>query len=218
MKKICQASPPVRRARTLKKLSTDKTSQLEEKLDGLVTLLKSAATQSTPGILNTAFINSSLEGLQSALPETSSIPTATSSVYGGQQSHSAIGEGLPNSIYTPAPSISSKSTPYSNHSLEPIVRPDFDPGPEEAELRLNIFRNQYTKNFPFIVLSPSLTVHELRQQRPILWKSIMTVTSPHSTEQNLLSNEMRAIIGKEAFAQGTRNMDFLLAVLVYCSW
>ncbi|KIV84515.1 hypothetical protein PV11_00290 [Exophiala sideris] len=221
MKKTCQPSPPVRRARTLKKVSADKTSKLEEKLDGLVTLLRSAATQSTSGILNTTLINSSLEGLQSASQDTSSISTTTTSIYPGQyvqSGNSATGNGFPTSMYTPAPSTSSKSTPYSNNSLEPVLRPDLEPSPEEAELRLNKFRDDYVEYFPFIAISPSLTVHEMRQQRPILWMSIMTVTSPHSTEQILLSGEMRAIIGKEAFVQGTRNMDFLLAVLVYASW
>ncbi|KAK4937644.1 hypothetical protein LTR10_021790 [Elasticomyces elasticus] len=221
MKKTCQPSPPVRRARTLKKVSADKTSKLEEKLDGLVTLLRSAATQNTSGILNNTLINSSLEGLQSASQDTSSISTTTTSIYPGQYVRSgisAIGNGFPTSMYTPAPSTSSKSTPYSNNSLEPVLRPDLEPSPEEAELRLNTFRDDYVEYFPFIAISPSLTVHEMRQQRPILWMSIMTVTSPHSTEQILLSGEMRAIIGKEAFVQGTRNMDFLLAVLVYASW
>ncbi|KAI1618975.1 hypothetical protein EDD37DRAFT_624261 [Exophiala viscosa] len=221
MKKICQPSPPVRRARTLKKLSADKTSKLEEKLDGLVTLLKSAATQGTSGTLNAALINSSLEGLQSAGQTFSPISTANGSVYPGRHAHNAptpTGDGFPRPIYTPAPSASSKSTPYSNHNLEPVLRPDLEPSPEEAELRLNKFRDDYVEYFPFVVISPSLTAHKLRQERPILWMSIMAVTSPYSTEQIYFSNEMRAIIGKEAFVEGTRNMDFLLAVLVYTSW
>jgi hypothetical protein len=205
----------------LKKPAADKTSKLEEKLDGLVTLLKSAATQSTSGTLNTALVSSSLKGLQPARQETSSISTASNRVFPGHDAHngqSATGNSFPTSADTPALSASSKSTTYSNHSLEPVLSPDWEPSQEEAELRLKKFRHHYIEYFPFIVISPSLTAHKLRQERPILWMSIMTVTSPHSTEQVLLSNEMRALIGKEAFVQGTRNMEFLLAVLVYAAW
>src|SRR3954464_6690250 len=64
MNKICQSSPPVRRRRTLKPRKSEvETSKLEQKLDGLVTLLKSA-TQGTPGVaLNAPLVNSVLDEL-----------------------------------------------------------------------------------------------------------------------------------------------------------
>jgi hypothetical protein len=46
----------------------------------------------------------------------------------------------------------------------------------------------------------------------------MATASNSSTEQILLSKEIRAIFGREAYVEGTRNMDFLLAVLVYAAW
>ena len=61
MNKLCQPSPPVRRRRTLKKPFAPETSKLEEKLDGLVTLLKSA-TNGVPGIVNPSLVNSLSEG------------------------------------------------------------------------------------------------------------------------------------------------------------
>ncbi len=220
MKKICQPSPPVRRSRTLKRPSAHESSKLEEKLDGLVTLLKSA-TQGAAGILNATFVNSSLEGLQPTGHESSSIPTATNRVDQGEYTHSRpppSGSRPHESLYTPTASNSSKSTPLNNLNLQPILHPGLEPSPEDAELYLNKFRCDFVKHFPFIVISSSTTAHELRQDRPILWISIMTVASSNSTQQISLSNEIRGILAREAFIQGTRNMDLLLAILVYATW
>ncbi|KAK9328779.1 hypothetical protein V1520DRAFT_345197 [Lipomyces starkeyi] len=217
MKKICQPSPPVRRPRTLKRPSAHETSKLEEKLDGLVTLLKSA-TQGAPGILNTTLVNSSLEGLQPASHETSSISAAISRDYQAHNRPSPNGSGPHESIYTPTTSTFSKSTPLNSLNAQPVLHPGLEPSPEDAELYLNRFRNDFVKHFPFVIISPSVTAHELRQERPILWISIMTVASSHSTQQISLSNEVRGILAREAFVQGTRNMDLLLAILVYATW
>jgi L-asparaginase/Glu-tRNA(Gln) amidotransferase subunit D len=62
MHKLRQPSPPRRKAQTLKKTPAPETSKLEEKLDRLVTLLKSA-TQGMPGVVNAALFNSSTQGL-----------------------------------------------------------------------------------------------------------------------------------------------------------
>ncbi|KAK9342228.1 hypothetical protein V1522DRAFT_416800 [Lipomyces starkeyi] len=213
MKKICQPSPPVRRPRTLKRPSAHETSKLEEKLDGLVTLLKSA-TQGAPGI-------SSLEGLQPASHEPSSISAAISRVYQGEYTPnrpSPNGSGPHESIYTPTISTFSKSTPLNSLNAQPVLHPGLEPSPEDADRYLNRFRNDFVKHLPFVIISPSVTAHELRQERPILWISIMTVASSHSTQQISLSNEVRGILAREAFVQGTRNMDLLLAILVYATW
>jgi hypothetical protein len=75
MHKLCQPSPPRRRAQTLKRTLAPETSKLEEKLDGLVTLLKSA-TQGMPGVINAALLNSSAQVLVPASHE--STPGSTS--------------------------------------------------------------------------------------------------------------------------------------------
>jgi hypothetical protein len=46
----------------------------------------------------------------------------------------------------------------------------------------------------------------------------MTAASSNSTQQTLLSKEARAIIGREALIEGTRNMDLLFGILVYAAW
>jgi hypothetical protein len=46
----------------------------------------------------------------------------------------------------------------------------------------------------------------------------MTVASSNSTQQISLSKEVRGILAREAFVEGTRNMDLLFAILVYATW
>lgn len=217
MKKLCQPSPPVRRQRTLKRPLASETSKLEEKLDGLVTLLKSA-TQGVPGVINT---NSLKEALQPASQEEApwSIPPSRIA-HGEYQSsnHSPNRAGLPEANYTPITSYSSFSTPLSSLNSPLVFHLALEPSAEDAEIYLVRFRNGFIKHLPFIAIAPSMSAHQLRMDRPLLWIAIMTVASDASTQQKSLSKEMREIIGRQAFVEGTRNMDFLLAVLVYVTW
>lgn len=216
MNKVCQPSPPVRKRRTLKRPSADVTSKLEEKLDGLVTLIKSA-TQGLPVNINAASDNSPPEG---------SIPSNYDSAYDsiavgiiGNQDYAYNrpldkGRGLSEPEVTTTASFDGSTS----FDLQPFLHPALEPTTEDAESYLNRFRTDLVKYFPFIVISPSMTAHELRQQRPMLWTCIMTVASSSSTQQIGLSKEVRRILGQEAFVKGTRNMDLLLAILVYSAW
>jgi hypothetical protein len=71
MHKLCQPSPPRRRPQTLKRTPVPETSKLEEKLDGLVTLIKSA-TQGMPGVINVVLLNSPAQCLVPASHESAS--------------------------------------------------------------------------------------------------------------------------------------------------
>ena len=219
MKKICQPSAPVRRQRTLKRPLGNETSKLEDlegKLDGLVTLLKSA-TQGVPGIINK---NSTKEALESANHEGPpwSMRIADGAGEHISKDHSPTRNGLSGAHYTPPLSHSSTSPIGNGSDFPPASRPAAEPSAEDAELYLARFRAKFIRYLPFIVISESITAYELRRERPILWIAIMTVASNNSTEQLSLSKEMREIIGRHAFVEATKNMDFLLAIMVYVTW
>ncbi|KAK9257993.1 hypothetical protein V1519DRAFT_455882, partial [Lipomyces tetrasporus] len=219
MNKDCQPSPPVRKRRTVKRPTANKASKLEKKLDGLVTLLKSA-TQSAPGIINATSVNSPPEGAVPSSHDSASGSTAAGSVGVGYRDYTynrplPNRSGFPDSGFTPAASSSSGSTSVN---LQPVFHPALELSPEDAESYLNKFRTDFVKHFPFIVIPPSMTAHQLRQGRPFLWICIMSAASSNSTQQIVLSNEIREILGRQAYVEGTRNMDLLLAVLVYAAW
>jgi hypothetical protein len=190
---------------------------LEEKLDGLVKLLKSA-TQGVPGIINANSLKGALEPASQEGGPGSIPPSRVAHGEYISNSHSPNGSGLSEANHTLITSYSSISAPLSSLNSPHVFHLALESSAEEAESYLVRFRNGFVKHLPFIAISPSITAHQLRKDRPILWIAIMTVTSDNSTQQKSLSKEMREIIGRHAFVEGTRNMDFLLAILVYVTW
>jgi hypothetical protein len=220
MHKLCQPSPPRRRPQTLKRTPAPETAKLEEKLDGLVKLLKSA-TQGMPGVINAALLNSSAPSLVPASHE--STPGSTTGYQASCEQYadnrpSPNGGRLPELNYNPTPPSSSKLTPQNNLNLQLIPHQALEPCPEYTESYLNRFRYDFVKPLPFIIISPSVTAQKLRQDTPILWIAIMTVASSNSTQRISLSKEVREILARGAFVEGTRNMASLFAILVYATW
>jgi hypothetical protein len=202
MNKECHPSPPMHRQRTLKRRSHHETSKLEAKLDDIVTLLKSS-TQGVPAMKNS---------------QVSSILQATGS--GGIEEQidsisSLTGTGATNTLEA---SSSSNRAPPDSLGSQPILTLALEPSKEDAELILRRFRCDFVKTLPFINIPSSVTAHQLRLERPLLWIAIMTVASNSTKQQISLSKEARGIFAKEAFVEGTRNMDLLLAILVYTIW
>jgi hypothetical protein len=218
MNKDCTPSPPMRKRRVMKRPSVMETSKLEQKLDGIVTLLKSA-TQGAPVVVDTSTINIPSEFGPSSRDRVGDTAAAIDlshheHTYARQKpSVHDLGHFL-----TPTASSSSSSESTLVNFQPPLLHPSLQPSPEDAELYLNKFRTDFAKHLPFIVISPSVTSHQLRQERPILWVCIMAVASNNSTQQIALSKEVRAIFGREALVESTKNMDLLLGILVYATW
>jgi len=218
MNKLCQPSPPVRKRRTTNRASENRTLKLEEKLDGIVKLLSST------GRIPLETTNSSPESSLAEPPLHSSheIPSGvTASNIQSSQDNAftrpfPIGRSVSESSYTPATSASSAASPPV--LLQPVLYQNLEPSLEEAELHLNRFREKFVNTFPFIIIPPSVTARQLRQDRPVLWVCIMTVASNNIAQQIRYSREVRAIFGREVFIEGNRSMDLLLAILVYAVW
>lgn len=214
MNKTCQPSPPVRRHRTPKPLVQQNTSKLEEKLDGLVTLL---TAQALPTAMKVPPLHATPGG--STHESTTFTPYSVESVVIGYGEHfrnkppANDGCGIPGLEYA-TKDIDSPALTGRKFLFDPAL----EPSPENAELYLNLFRTKFVKNLPFIVLEDSLTAEQLRQERPLLWFSIMTVASTRSAEQTRLSAAWKEMLPREVFVETTRNMDLLLAILVYTSW
>lgn len=207
----------MRKRRTVTRPYMNKTSKLEEKLNGIVTLLQST-TRGPPQDLDAVSIDSPSGVSDRPSRDNATISMETSST--GFQGHSYGRESpgravIRGSAFTPATSSASE-TPFDQG--RPILPPALELSLDDSELYLNIFRRDYAEHLPFIVIPPSITAYQLRPERPILWACIMAVASNKSTQQVKLSEEVRTIIGREAYVKGTRNLDLLLGVLVFASW
>lgn len=193
------------------------TSKLEQKLDGIVTLLKSAS-QGAP-VVNASSTNIPLEYRPSSRD---GFGNAGAAIDLSHHEHTYARQipsiHDPGRFLTPIASSSSSSESTVVNFPPLLLHPSLQPSPEDSELYLNKFRTDFAKHVPFILIPSSVTSLQLRQARPILWVCIMAVASSNSTQQIALSKEARAIFGREAFVEGTKNMDLLLGILVYAIW
>ncbi len=194
----------------------NKVGKLEQRLDGLVALLK----YTTPGV-------------PACLETNTLLHTASTHSSGSSSGHStAIGDSQYNGsnasrfLHASVASLDSDRNPItvSSPSVTPsnrspfLVHPALEPSPEDADSYLSIFRTEYTRYLPFVVIAPSVSAQQLRRTNPFLWLCIMTVASTRSSQQVVLSRELRILFGREAYLEGTRSLDLLLACLVYATW
>ncbi|KAH8801793.1 hypothetical protein F5884DRAFT_847663 [Xylogone sp. PMI_703] len=201
MNKVCQPSPPMRKRRKMKICSVGEGSKLEEKLDTLVTLLKST-TQNSPVTVKAAYSNPPQENYEI-------------------HHNSTAANNTDHRYHTPKGPLHNTGDIRESQFIPTILCPSISAlqfSTEEAESYLNRFRTDFITYFPFVVILPSMTSHNLRQERPTLWTCIMAVASNNSKQQKLLSEEVREILGREAYVKGTRTIDLLQAILVYTTW
>jgi hypothetical protein len=119
------------------------------------------------------------------------------------------------SSITTSPSDQALSDGSGGSGYEPVFRLAREPREQDAELFLARFQCQFVKSLPFVILSPSITAHRLRQERPFLWPAIMVVASNDYSMLKSMSEAARSIFAGEAFGKGIRSMDLPLAILVY---
>lgn len=176
--------------------SGSQTARLEEKLDGLVSLLKSTARN-----------NADIEKVTANwgdLTTTADVPDVAARVPGDSSRGSAR---------TPLTPASSTTSSY------PFVLPrDADPTAEEAEQFLEMFRTQKLQYFPFTQFPEGMTAQRLRQERPFFWLCIMSVSSTIVSQQLSLGRAVREIAGHEILVEGQRNLDLLLGLLCFVGW
>lgn len=191
--KDCTPSTTVRKSGTSKRRS--KKSQIEEKLDGLVSLLQSQ----NPG----------------RLPEESGGVTPLISVASernGLHQDSASRSGHTSSIHLP--STSPHASPGSVNERYEIQ----ELSSSSAERRLQRFRTQHLTLFPMLRISEHETAQSFRLQRPFLWLNICAVCAGSVAEQCALGDKAREILAKRVVVDCDRDLDLLEGLLVYLNW
>ena len=200
-------------------------ARLEEKLDGLLTLLGPRASVGNPEITSASPIVSQNQLTPISLDSPAEVPT-------GSENHD-IPSNSPDGPYDPGPNTrrgkhvafpsdeseisyvatGTKSTLY--HSVNPN---EFEPSEEEAEESLNLYRMSTMPFFPITVIPTTMSAKELRQERPFLWLCIMAITSKSTEQQKALNREMRLTLGRESLLEGKHNLDLLLGLITHVAW
>lgn len=214
LKKDCQPSLAVRKRRTVKKSTATKTAQLEEKLDGLVTLLKSA-TQSTPIVTDSTNLSATSNHVHQSITSFESLThsqndenqSALHEIDGPRPSEGPL---IGSHLHSPTTTLATSYEGSPCHGFEPTWK--------EAHDCFQRFRDDMLKHFPFLILPASTTAQGLRLERPFLWLCIMAISSKSSKQQMALGMEIRLALGRKLLLEGERSLDLLLGILTYAAW
>ena len=202
------------RRRNPKKPIASKSARLEEKLDGLVSLLKAGA-QSEAITTDSQAIAAAYDSAHHSSVRTNdkSSPHSQTDI---ESTTSVVDDQLPNPpVLTPG-SIESQGT-LSNSSPS-LLRDTVEPSPLEAEQCLTIFRIHKSEYFPFVHIPLTTTANQLRQERPFLWLCVMMVASRSTSQQQVLGNKVRDRLAQEMVIKSEQNIDLLLGLLAYIGW
>lgn len=123
-------------------------------------------------------------------------------------------EGMSNS--TDASSQPSPSC--TNGSAKSSPPPLYEVALDEAAWYLDRFVNHMLPCFPFIHMSPGITVRQLRQERPFLAEAIIAVATPSTQEKQARAERLKHHLIRSAVLENQSSIDMLLAMLTYIAW
>ncbi|KAI1451221.1 hypothetical protein F4805DRAFT_452224 [Annulohypoxylon moriforme] len=184
-------------------------SRLEEKLDDLVSLLRSQAAE-----------KQGQPQSQSQKHTPQSISEGTPGGYGESVSSMSVHENPDLALDTAAGVV---------HLLRPDS-PPMSPSPISddisihripegvAEEQLELFRRSFIPMFPFIHIPVTTSASDLRREKPFLWLVIMALTTKMVAQQFAMEATIWHIVSRRIVAQHCINLDLLLGVICFASW
>lgn len=192
----CRQSDGVRKRSSRRPDINNRTSQLEERLNDLVEILRlQQTTGSQPQV-----------PAQVANPQTS-----------GRRSSS--NHGSSGAYLTPPTAITSLGSQTTVEAPADTAKPfEDDLTPFEAGNILQRFRNGYLAMFPFVYIKPDTTPQELQQYRPFLWLNIRTVCEKSAPKMHAMGDYIRELMGRKVLVELERDIDVLLGLMVYLGW
>lgn len=215
LSKDCQPSVPNRK-RNPRKAPGSRTAHLEEKLDDLVSLIRSQASQKNPGLSAAASIleENGLPTGPATVPSTSSsasTPTTSSAAAHGRPGRYGGGDAAYQSTDNTSPAGSSPSGASCDLYDWPIA-------PDVAEANLAAFRRDMLPHCALVYLPPATTAASLRRTRPFLWLSVMACTTRSLRQSHAMGDRLRQAAAAKLVVAQEKSMDTLQALLVYLVW
>lgn len=205
MNKTCRPAETTRR-RTIKKRAPSKITRMEEKLDGLVSLIRAgvqAGSVKSPALT---------VGTSDGTYQLDDMPTRSPSE---DNSVSSRSNEYINSTPTP---VTSESTGSLYNIVPSAGHEAWDFTASEATDCLKNFRAFKLKYFPCVYIPPDTTTHQLQQEKPLLWLCIMRLGSNSTSRQQLIGQKIRQMIAEAMVIESEKNLDLLLGLLVYMGW
>ena len=196
--KHCQPIATARR-RVEKKSTPSRTAQLEEKLDDLVSILRSSQGpmhQNRPAYA------------PAPQPEASFTPTSRLD----SLATAATAPDLHQSMSGPDSRVPTNVNQNFNESNELP-----EPTPAEAELYLKKFKG-WLQHFPFMYMAPDMSAADLKRDRPFLWLCIMNICSMSVSQMKEMKARVRSELAEAVVVKHEPSMDILLGLLAYLGW
>jgi hypothetical protein len=88
----------------------------------------------------------------------------------------------------------------------------------ECEEYLRTYQSIMFPFFPAVVIPQSMSVKDLRRQRPFLWLVIRSICNNSSIRQKALRVEIRETLGKNILLEANKSLDLLLGIVVFVGW
>lgn len=103
------------------------------------------------------------------------------------------------------------------HDIEII--PGFKISVDKGDELLDLYRNEYSDQFPFVPIPDDLGAIDLAEQRPFLFRTIVQLTSPQTPVlQRSLSRWFRIYIAEHVIVDQEKSVQLLQGKLVYIAW
>jgi hypothetical protein len=189
--------------------SRSKTTQLEQKIESLVTLLSNAR-----GITANAEQPTPPESQGHSEPSPPNLARIS---------------GFPSSEQRWAPEITQRSTPVPSCSYyQSVPAPSFDAHqtdssscspPTDANYLLHLFRQKHAPHFPFIIIASDMPADELHLQKPWLLRALMIVACQENRVRQLeMSKSFLMDTSAAMLIRGEKSLDMLQSLLIYTAW
>lgn len=204
--KDCQPMP-TGRGSTAKRTAHSRVTQLEDRLDDLISWLESSQERQQRR-QQQAHSN---HDLHSPIPE--SVPSSSVIL----ESTAAI-DCLTNVVGTERQPLCVADQQGTLLSLPGIgARPTLELSENEADTLLAIFQT-WLPGFPFMSLPPQVTAESLQAQRPFLWLCITSLTVKSNSHRQQLCTMVRAEIAERIIINDEGSMDLALGLIAYLGW
>ncbi|KAK8119314.1 uncharacterized protein PG998_003940 [Apiospora kogelbergensis] len=204
----CRPSATRVRKRGARTASVLQSSQIENKLDDLMSLLRAhnAIPQATPDHHvaptepGTGAATSTLGNNTPTTSQRSSAPPSAAHLFSGEGSAAH---------HDASQSIPCGSSPPSN---------DDELCQSHADELLDTFRTHYLRHFPFTYLAPEVSAQNLQLHRPFLWMNIQAICTRSSSQREILGQQVREYFARKFIIDLEKDIDILQGILTYLGW
>ncbi|CEF75344.1 unnamed protein product [Fusarium graminearum] len=110
-------------------------------------------------------------------------------------------------------------TQNTNSKTPETLQPPFGLSWLQATQILNIFRQEYTSQFPFVLIRSDVTAESLYKGNPFLFRAVMLVAAPLSEPRIIkMKRNVLAYLGYRTLVEEDKTLDILQGILVIVAW